>query len=56
VYRNSKKMNDLFLARQKKSNKKIEITSIQFDVFGFSRGAAAARHFCNEVLQTKKEK
>lgn len=35
-----------------KSNKKIEIESIQFDVFGFSRGAAAARHFCNEVLKT----
>lgn len=27
-----------------------EIGSITFDVFGFSRGAAAARHFCNEVL------
>ena len=27
------------------------IDSIQFDVFGFSRGAAAARHFCNEVLK-----
>ncbi|WP_163397611.1 T6SS phospholipase effector Tle1-like catalytic domain-containing protein [Flavobacterium fluviatile] len=28
-------------------NKKIN--KIVFDVFGFSRGAAAARHFCNEV-------
>lgn len=27
-----------------------EIGSITFDVFGFSRGAAAARHFCNEIL------
>lgn len=33
--------------------KPLEIISIQFDVFGFSRGAAAARHFCNEVLKTK---
>jgi hypothetical protein len=32
--------------------KKMEIISIKFDVFGFSRGAAAARHFCNEVLKT----
>ncbi len=35
--------------------KSIEIVSIQFDVFGFSRGAAAARHFCNEVLKTGRE-
>ncbi|EJM93027.1 hypothetical protein PMI34_01828 [Pseudomonas sp. GM74] len=26
-----------------------EITSLTFDTFGFSRGAAAARHFANEV-------
>lgn len=26
-----------------------QIYKIVFDVFGFSRGAAAARHFCNEV-------
>ncbi len=26
-----------------------KINKIVFDVFGFSRGAAAARHFCNEV-------
>lgn len=25
------------------------IGSLKFDVFGFSRGAAAARHFCNEL-------
>jgi hypothetical protein len=27
-----------------------EIGTITFDVFGFSRGAAAARHFCNEIV------
>ena len=27
-----------------------QIGSLTFDVFGFSRGAAAARHFCNEIL------
>ncbi|MFI8373824.1 hypothetical protein ACIGCH_06975 [Pseudomonas helleri] len=26
-----------------------EISAVTFDVFGFSRGAAAARHFVNEV-------
>lgn len=26
-----------------------KINKIVFDVFGFSRGAAAARHFCNEI-------
>lgn len=30
-----------------------EITSLTFDVFGFSRGAAAARHFANEVVKGK---
>lgn len=29
-----------------------KINKIVFDVFGFSRGAAAARHFCNEVKKT----
>ena len=29
-----------------------KIYKIVFDVFGFSRGAAAARHFCNEVKKT----
>ena len=33
-------------------NKKIN--KIVFDVFGFSRGAAAARHFCNEVKKKVK--
>ncbi|UOX34671.1 DUF2235 domain-containing protein [Flavobacterium sediminilitoris] len=28
-----------------------KVKKIVFDVFGFSRGAAAARHFCNEVKQ-----
>lgn len=33
-----------------------QIGSLTFDVFGFSRGAAAARHFCNEILnQTSME-
>lgn len=27
----------------------VRITSIRFDLFGFSRGAAAARHFANEL-------
>lgn len=31
------------------------IEKIQFDVFGFSRGAAAARHFCNRVRNGDKE-
>lgn len=31
-------------------SKEYEIASLTFDVFGFSRGAAAARHFCNDVL------
>jgi len=30
-----------------------EVTSLTFDTFGFSRGAAAARHFCNEVVRGK---
>jgi hypothetical protein len=34
----------------KKYEEDYEIVSITFDVFGFSRGAAAARHFCNEIL------
>ncbi|MBB6155231.1 uncharacterized protein (DUF2235 family) [Pseudomonas sp. JAI115] len=32
-----------------KDNPGSEITSLTFDAFGFSRGAAAARHFANEV-------
>lgn len=33
----------------KNDMKSIAITKIQFDIFGFSRGAAAARHFANRV-------
>lgn len=33
----------------KNTNAGYAIEKIQFDVFGFSRGAAAARHFCNRV-------
>ncbi|SFQ58168.1 Uncharacterized alpha/beta hydrolase domain [Pseudomonas sp. NFPP07] len=32
-------------------NLESEITSLTFDAFGFSRGAAAARHFANEVVR-----
>ncbi|HLP65512.1 phospholipase effector Tle1 domain-containing protein [Flavobacterium sp.] len=31
-------------------NKNYAIGSLTFDVYGFSRGAAAARHFCNEII------
>ncbi|HCJ28534.1 MAG TPA: hypothetical protein DHV63_04435 [Pseudomonas sp.] len=34
-----------------KRNPDCEITSLTFDTFGFSRGAAAARHFANEVVR-----
>ncbi|WP_136667927.1 DUF2235 domain-containing protein [Flavobacterium sp. H122] len=37
-----------------KSIKGKKVKKIVFDVFGFSRGAAAARHFCNEVKQAPK--
>ncbi|MEJ5057280.1 MULTISPECIES: type VI secretion system tip protein TssI/VgrG [unclassified Pseudomonas] len=32
-------------------NPEVVIEKIEFDIFGFSRGAAAARHFANEVLK-----
>lgn len=32
-------------------NSSINIKEVKFDVFGFSRGAAAARHFSNRVLK-----
>ncbi|OOV19195.1 DUF2235 domain-containing protein [Flavobacterium sp. LM4] len=35
----------------KNSVKGKKVNKIVFDVFGFSRGAAAARHFCNEVKE-----
>ncbi len=34
-------------------NPNSEIASITFDTFGFSRGAAAARHFSNEIVRGK---
>jgi hypothetical protein len=33
------------------NNPKLQIDAIDFDIFGFSRGAAAARHFANELLK-----
>jgi hypothetical protein len=36
-----------------KENPDCEISSLIFDAFGFSRGAAAARHFANEVIRGK---
>jgi hypothetical protein len=36
-----------------KENPNSEIISLKFDTFGFSRGAAAARHFSNEVVRGK---
>ncbi|MCY1357199.1 hypothetical protein D9M69_436840 [compost metagenome] len=33
------------------ANPGICVRSVEFDIFGFSRGAAAARHFANEVLK-----
>jgi type VI secretion system secreted protein VgrG len=35
------------------NNPAVNIEKIEFDVFGFSRGAAAARHFVNEVLKNE---
>ncbi|MBB3241121.1 type VI secretion system secreted protein VgrG [Pseudomonas sp. Tn43] len=32
-------------------NPGVTVDRIEFDIFGFSRGAAAARHFANEVLK-----
>lgn len=32
-------------------NPELSIERIEFDIFGFSRGAAAARHFANEILK-----
>ena len=39
---------DLLIA----NNPQLQIEKIEFDIFGFSRGAAAARHFANEVLKS----
>lgn len=35
----------------KRNNPNVTVEAIDFDLFGFSRGAAAARHFANEVLK-----
>jgi len=42
------------VAQVHKDNPRCEIGSLLFDVFGFSRGAAAARHFANEVVRGKR--
>ncbi len=34
-----------------RNNPEVRISRIELDVFGFSRGAAAARHFANDLLQ-----
>jgi type VI secretion system secreted protein VgrG len=39
------------IRRLDEKNPGMKIDRIEFDVFGFSRGAAAARHFANEVLK-----
>ncbi|WP_285275714.1 DUF2235 domain-containing protein [Halopseudomonas bauzanensis] len=39
------------LRRLLNGNPYLLIEKIEFDIFGFSRGAAAARHFANEVLK-----
>ncbi|MEH6491886.1 PAAR domain-containing protein [Halopseudomonas sp.] len=36
-----------------RSNPTLEVQRLEFDVIGFSRGAATARHFVNEVLKPK---
>jgi len=33
------------------SNPEVQVDALEFDIFGFSRGAAAARHFANELLK-----
>ncbi|KTT12625.1 hypothetical protein NS2R_07860 [Pseudomonas oryzihabitans] len=35
----------------KRGNPELIVEAVEFDLFGFSRGAAAARHFANEVLK-----
>ena len=35
------------------SNPDVIVEAVEFDLFGFSRGAAAARHFANEVLKAE---
>ncbi|WP_033048743.1 type VI secretion system tip protein TssI/VgrG [Pseudomonas sp. GM21] len=38
------------IRRLDEANPEMKIDRIEFDIFGFSRGAAAARHFTNELL------
>ncbi|MDZ4334707.1 MAG: DUF2235 domain-containing protein, partial [Pseudomonas sp.] len=40
------------LNRLMATNPELQVNNIEFDVFGFSRGAAAARHFANELLKS----
>lgn len=42
------------IKRLLEENPDCEINSLTFDAFGFSRGAAAARHFANEVARGKR--
>ncbi|KTT12388.1 hypothetical protein NS2R_09300 [Pseudomonas oryzihabitans] len=35
----------------KRSNPEVIVEAVEFDLFGFSRGAAAARHFANEAIK-----
>ncbi|MDO7925990.1 DUF2235 domain-containing protein [Pseudomonas sp. KFB-139] len=39
------------MRRLKEKNPNLKIRRIEVDIFGFSRGAAAARHFANNVLK-----
>tara|TARA_R110000796_G_scaffold237924_1_gene358125 strand:- start:14580 stop:16475 length:1896 start_codon:yes stop_codon:yes gene_type:complete len=41
----------LQLDRLMSNNPQLVIDRLEFDIFGFSRGAAAARHFANELLK-----
>lgn len=54
IYASNQIQNSLIDARRliKNHNEHIDgVNKIQFDVFGFSRGSAAARHFINYVLK-----
>jgi hypothetical protein len=39
------------LTRFMEENNSVGLTKLELDIFGFSRGAAAARHFANQVLK-----
>ncbi|RRV14500.1 DUF2235 domain-containing protein [Stutzerimonas xanthomarina] len=41
------------LGRLLGNNPNLEIEGLEIDIFGFSRGAAAARHFANEILKSE---